>query len=185
MKKFPDERNWQCLFDSLTYLAILWMFLSVFKHLIFLAITRRNSSMSIPPLLCAEGILKQIHKHFSFVFQCPVWCGEGILKHTHARKHISFDFATHQSPLTCQCPSQVQAAAPKIWDDGWQLYIIILSTYLSGRKLETRYHHHHRGNLLADCFHLFSFWVLAQRPQQITQLLLDNCVSMSQLGRAG
>ena len=55
--------------------------------------------MSMPPLLCAEGILKQIHKHFSFEFQCPVWCGEGILKHTHththARKHISFDFATH------------------------------------------------------------------------------------------
>ena len=99
LKNFPDDRNSQCLFDSLTYLAILWVFLSVFKHLIFLAITRRNSSMSMPPLLCAEGILKQIHKHFSFEFQCPVWCGEGILKHTHththARKHISFDFATH------------------------------------------------------------------------------------------
>ena len=171
LKNFPDDRNSQCLFDSLTYLAILWMFLSVFKHLIFLAITRRNSSMSMPPLLCAEGILKQIHKHFSFEFQCP--------------RTQTYQFWLCNTPLTCQCPSQVQAAAPKIWDDGWQLYIIILSTYLSGRRLETRYHHHHRGNLLADCFHLFSFWVLAQRPQQITQLLLDNCVSMSQLERAG
>ena len=104
--------------------------------------------------------------------------------HTYTRTQ-TYQFWLCNTPLTCQCPSQVQAAAPKIWDDGWQLYIIILSTYLSGRRLETRYHHHHRGNLLADCFHLFSFWVLAQRPQQITQLLLDNCVSMSQLERAG
>ena len=48
--------------------------------------------MSMPPLLCAKGILKQIHKHFSFEFQCSVWRGH---THTNALKHINFDFATH------------------------------------------------------------------------------------------
>ena len=185
LKNFPDGRNSQCLLDSLTYLAILCVFVSVFKYLIFLAITRRNSSMSMPPLLCAKGILKQIHKHFSFEFQCSVWRGHfETQSHTQTHKCTqTYQFWLCNTPLTCQCPSQVQAAAPKIWDDGWQLYIIILSTNQSGRRLETRYHH--RGNLLTDCFHLFSFWVLAQRPQQITQLLLDHCVSMSQFERAG
>ena len=136
----------------------------------------------MPPLLYAKGILKQIHKHFSFEFQCSVWRGHfETQSHTHTQTHKctqTYQFWLCNTPLTCQCPSQVQAAAPKIWDDGWQLYIIILSTNQSGKRLETRYHH--RGNLLTNCFHLFSFWVLAQRPQQITQLLLDHCNALCQ-----
>ena len=136
LKNFPDGRNSQCLLDSLTYLAILCVFVSVFKYLIFLAITRRNSSMSMPPLLCAKGILKQIHKHFSFEFQCSVWRGH-FETQSHTQTHTrtqTYQFWLCNTPLTCQCPSQVQAAAPKIWDDGWQLssYIIynfILSSY--------------------------------------------------------
>ena len=133
--------------------------------------------MSMPPLLCAKGILKQIHKHFSFEFQCSVWRGH---THTNALKHINFDFATHHLLVNVHLKYKLlhlksemmvdnfilSSYQPINWEEDLKLDIIIVE-------------------ILTDCFHLFSFWVLAQRPQQITQLLLDHCVSMSQFERAG
>ena len=129
LKNFPDDRNSQCLFDSLTYLAILWewVFLNTWYSW--------PSQEETPPCqyrhCCVQKAFWNKYTNIS-VLNSNVLCGvERAFWNTHTYTRTqTYQFWLCNTPLTCQCPSQVQAAAPKIWDDGWQLYIIILSTYL-------------------------------------------------------